>query len=177
MKTPRSCRRQDSMSQLDDQFDLDIRITPLGRLAHRRRRALSLERTGGSVIPLTRVAATPVGAARSRPATSSWRTAGSRSPSPGTTAKTRATAAARPGRRTGPDATDGRTGRLRCDPRRLAGPDHCRRHRTAVELTCSRGCGRGGAADRQPQLHQLARRRAVGRVCRAGRAGRLPGCR
>ena len=59
-------------------------------------RALSLERMGGSVIPSTRVAATPVRAARSRPATSSWRSAGSPSPSPGTTAKTRATAAATP---------------------------------------------------------------------------------
>ncbi len=59
-------------------------------------RALSLERMGGSVIPLTRVAAQAVPATRSRPVTSNWKSADSPSPSPGITAKTRATAAATP---------------------------------------------------------------------------------
>ncbi len=100
------------MSQLDDQFDLDIRMTPLGRSRTDDPRLVA-ETVGGSAIPSTRVAATPVRAARSRPATSSWRTAGSRSPSPGTTAKTRATAAATPGAGPVPISDDGETGTLR----------------------------------------------------------------
>jgi hypothetical protein len=51
---------------------------------------------GGSVIPSRRAVATPVGAAPSRPVIRPLKTAGIRSRIPGTTAKTRATAAARP---------------------------------------------------------------------------------